>query len=155
MPNLHIIIGDTNTRKSSLLRCLTGIGVCRRTANRDFDVSLVGGGVITVHCRVSALQESGINPGQFIRDVRALPTPPTDIAFTLRVSASRGCPDAMTYIAAFLARGWPVINIALLDRAACALVGFPATARVVRVPNSAIDPTNQSARRVRTAWGWH
>lgn len=105
MPNLHIIIGDANTRKSSLLRCLTGVG--GGNASRYMDVAQTSGKVMQVYCVLSALQENykPLLPTEFIEHVNALPRQPTDIAFTLRVSARRGYPDCLAYMNAFKAAG--------------------------------------------------
>lgn len=77
MPRLHIIIGDANTRKSSLLRCLTGVQGGRST-NQNMDVALTNGAVINVHCLGAALQESqsSMAPDKFIQYVgRLTPMP--------------------------------------------------------------------------------
>jgi hypothetical protein len=154
MPNLHIIIGDTNTRKSSLLRCLTSVG--GGSSNKDMSVSLVNNNIIVVHCVMSALQElyNPRTPAEFIAYVQALEPAPTDIAFALHVSAHGNYPDVLTYIQEFTQAGWQVSNVALLGALACSLQGLPGAAKVARVPNSPNRPTNESASGVRQVWGW-
>lgn len=77
MPNLHIIIGDTNTRKSSLLRCLTGIG--SGNSKKYMDVKEASGRVITVYCRTTRLWLLGccnilkFNEGKFFNFPEFLP----------------------------------------------------------------------------------
>lgn len=161
MPSLHIIIGDANMRKSSLLRCLTSVSG-GRNANQNMDISLTTGAIIRVHCITSALQES-LNPktpAQFIAEVQRMSPAPTDIAFALRVN-SRGAsrtggpfPHAAAYISAFAQVQWPVVNVALLGPSACALQLLGTGVRVAAVPNSPQRPTNETALQVRQAWGW-
>lgn len=153
MPRLYIIVGSANTRKSSLLRCLTG--VCGgRNANQLIDVELNSGQLINIHCRTSALQESldPKDPVEFVKEINQMPLVPSDIALTLRVNATRRYPTAMNYLAHFANVGWPVVGLALLGQAACALTlaGVP----TARVPNSEICPTNSTAASVRRVWGW-
>ena len=155
MTNLHIIIGDSNTRKSSLLRCLTGVG--NGNAKKKLDVAISNGTVISVHCTLSALQENykPLTPVEFIHAINAQRPTPTDIAFTLRVNARGIYPNANTYLQAYQqVAGWRIVNIALLGTSARGLQGLPPTANIVRVPSSKTRPTNESAQSVRQAWGW-
>lgn len=154
MPNLHIIIGDANTRKSSLLRCLTGVG--SGNASRYMDVAQTSGKVMQVYCILSALQENykPLLPIEFIEHVNALPHQPTDVAFTLRVNARGGYPHCLVYMNAFAAAGWPIVSVALLGSSACALGGQVSAANVYAAPGSAQQPTNLTASVVRSAWTW-
>lgn len=161
MPRLHIIIGDADTRKSSLMRCLTGVSG-GRSANQNMDIALTNGTIIRVHCTTSALQES-LNPrtpAQFIAEVQGMSPAPTDIAITLRVRARGSArtggpyPNATTYLSAFSQVNWPVANVALLGSAACALQPLAAGPNIAVVPNSPYRPTNETAAQVRQVWGW-
>jgi hypothetical protein len=159
MPSVHVIIGDANMRKSSLLRCLTGFGGNPR--KRDMDVTLPKmGGTMVVHCKqLAALQELNCQtPAQFIAYINALKPTPTDIAVILRVrGTARGnvtTPSALTYIHEFVRARWHVANVALLGPSACALRGLPAGATVVPVNLSPSMPTNEIAHQVRSMWGW-
>lgn len=165
MPSLHIIIGDANTRKSSLLKCLTGFG----GRKRNMDVSLANnGGIIAVHCRkLTALQEDHIPESAFIQYINALNPIPAHIAVILRVGKVGGrvpCPSALAYIQAFITARWQVQNIALLDSSACTLhsallnifLAHPAlpVPIISQVSNSSNLPTNEFAQQVRQDWGW-
>jgi len=154
MPNLHIAVGDSNTRKSSLVRCLTGVGSGR--ASRYLEVAERSGAVITVYCMVSALQEQSNprTPAEFISFIRGLKPQVTDVLFTLRVSAVKHYPAVASYVSAFGRVGWPIVNVALLGGSASSLgTVFPAS-RVCAVPVSPSQPTNQTASQVRKVWGW-
>jgi hypothetical protein len=154
MPNLHIIIGDANTRKSSLLRCLTGVG--SGNSNRYIEVSEASGKVITVYCMLSALQENYKPqcPAEFIDYVKALNPRPSDIAFTLHVSSRGVYPAFSAYFQAFTQAGWSIASIALLGSSACAQQGNISATRVCAVANSTQQPTNQTATQVRKVWQW-
>jgi hypothetical protein len=154
MPNLHVIIGDSNTRKSSLLRCLTGVG--SGNATRYMSVAEASGKVIQVYCMLSALQENykPLMPAEFIAMVKGLHPNPTDIAFTLRVSARGSYPDFAAYLRAFSVARWPVVNVALLGSSACTRGAGISARSVASVPTSPLQPTNLTASHVRTVWSW-
>lgn len=154
MPNLHIIIGDSNTRKSSLLRCLTGVG--SGNATRYIDVTETSGSTIQVYCILSALQENYKPqlPAQFIKIIKSLRPKPTDVAFTLRVSPRGSYPGFNAYLQAFTAAGWPVLNVALLGSSACIQGSQISAQAVISVPLSPQQPTNLTASQVRAAWQW-
>jgi hypothetical protein len=155
MPNLHIIIGDSNTRKSSLLRCMTGVG--GGSGTRYMDLTETSGDTIRVYCILSALQENykPLFPAEFVKHVKSLPTKPTDVAFTLRVSPRGLFPGFNEYLQAFTRAGWPVVNVALLGPSAFTQRGqIRATQSVISVPLSPEQPTNLTATKVRAAWRW-
>lgn len=154
MPNLHIIIGDSNTRKSSLLRCLTGLG--GGNSKRFLQVMEASGNVITVYCMVAALQEDykPMSPEDFIAHINSLTPRPNDIAFTLRVSAQGAFPSFGAYFQAFSQVGWPVMSVALLGQSACAQQSSIQCRKIWSAPKSPSQPTNQTAADVRNAWQW-
>lgn len=154
MPNLHIIIGDPNTRKSSSLRCL--IGMARYG---DYDVAQASGPPIRVYCQLKALQEEPILPADFIANIHnRQPKPPLDIAISLRVTAVGNYPGFDVYLKAFSGAGWLLVNVALLGPAACGqqtsiTASYPGT-RICAIPLSPTQPTNQTAGGVRNTWLW-
>ena len=155
MPRLHIIIGDANTRKSSLLRSLTGV-VGGRTANQHMDILLTNGSIINVYCTTSALQEN-LNPKtpeQFIEEINSLCPMPTDIAITLRAKKRAGYPSAADYILAFRQAEWHISSAALLGHSAAALNLLLQNVAVATKVDSPIRPTNETASLVRKIWGW-
>lgn len=109
MVNLHTVIGDLNTRKSSTLRCLTGLG--GGNATKRLDVALGPASIMKVWCRLSALQESyaPLTPSEFIQLIQAMNPIPTDVAITLRVTGTSPLlPSAINYLQAFLSHGWTI-----------------------------------------------
>lgn len=155
MPRLHLVIGDANTRKSSLVRCLSGV-VGGRSANQHMQIQLATGSVITVFCTTSALQESlhPRMPSAFISEINSMVPVPTDVLVTLRVGPRAKYPSATQYVADFLNAGWMVASVALLGSSAQRPPGLGVAAQVSVVPNSAQQPTNLTASIVRKSWGW-
>ena len=154
MPNLHIIIGDSNTRKSSLLRCLTGVG--SGNATRHLHLAEASGNTIQLYCILSALQENykPLLPSEFIKFVKNLRPQPTDVALTLRVNQRGPYPGFQAYLQAFSVAGWPVVNVALLGSSACTQRQQISALNVSAVPTSPHQPTNLTASQVRAAWRW-
>ena len=155
MPRLHLVIGDSNTRKSSLVRCLSGV-FGGRSANQHMQIQQATGTVITVYCATSALQENlrPLSPSDFITLVNSMVPVPTDILITLRVNSRSTYPNAAQYVAAFLNAGWVVASVALLGASAQALARVAPAARIAAIPNSTTQPTNLTASIVRPVWGW-
>jgi hypothetical protein len=154
MPNLHIVIGDSNTRKSSLLRCLTGVG--SGNSLKHIDVALTDGRIIKILCLLSALQESykPRTPAEFVAYVKKLRPIPTDIAIALRVEEQGRFPEFSSYLRAFTTAGWNIENVALLGTNACSRRLDIASNKLATAPSSTIQPTNKTARAVRRVWQW-
>jgi hypothetical protein len=145
--NAYLLIGGANTRKSTLLRCLTG---CFNRSVRD--IELLRGDSLKLYARVAALQASRTEPAQFIAEVAA--TRCNAVALVLWPEANpldaQHCPDAKTYIEAFQAAGWKIVKVAVLGAHPLALK-LPGVARFSNVLN---QPINASAHLIRTHFGW-
>ncbi len=145
-------------RKSSLLRCLTG--VAGGNASWTMQVSQASGSVIAVYCRLSALhgERKPELPLQFIIYINGLRPVVTDVAITLRVKAAGQFPAWDAYVQAFISAGWPVKNVALLDASACSqqasILRLAPAANICQVPASSRQPTNRTASLVRNVWKW-
>lgn len=146
----YVLIGSPRTRKSTLLRCLTG---CYSRNLRD--IELTGGQVLRLYARVSALQDSRIGPADFIQEVQRSRAP--HVAFILAPQAHphapKDWPDAQTYLDAFEAAGWQIERIAVLGADPIR----PRVARrdaVARFPNVLHQPVNSTAALVRQHFGW-
>lgn len=143
----YVIIGDANTRKSSVLRSLTG---CFNRSNRD--IAIATGSILQIYARVSSLQESETTPSDFIAEVSGtgqksvvfclwqLPNPKDPLLY----------PDANSYIAALSAVGWKFHAAAVLGSASLAC-SVPNTAHF---RNVLAQPINVSAQLVRAHFGW-
>lgn len=145
--NAYVIIGDANTRKSSILRCLTG---CFNRSDRD--ILLSSGRQIRVYARVSSLQESKTTPQDFLKEVRLRGC--SDVVFCLWPDANPKAPgrfpDSDSYIKFFRQAGWVFKGAAILGNTRIA----PGVKNVCRVPSVRTQPINVSAQLVRTQFGW-
>ena len=145
----YFIVGTANTRKSSVLRSLTG---CFNRNNRE--IALIGGGQLAIYARVSSLQESETTPQDFI--IEASATGQTTTIFCLWPHAHPDpakaalYPNAHAYLAKFISAGWSF--------QACAVLGtstiVPATPRVGHFLNVPSLPINLGAQAVRSHFGW-
>lgn len=143
----YVIIGDANTRKSSVLRSLTG---CFNRSNRD--IQLLGGSILRIYARVSSLQESETEPKDFIKE--ALATGQSSVVFCLWPHANPKdpvlYPAAHSYIAEFTRTGWTFQASAVLGSSTV----MPATPRPAHFPRVPSQPINAAAQAVRSHFGW-
>jgi hypothetical protein len=151
LKNLHIVIGDSNDRKSSLIRCLTGIG----QGGRERDVELASGKTISVHVETSSLQEN-YKPRLPINFILLIQSSSCDnFLFPLWVKSRNIYPAYSVYIADFINAGFNVENIALLGNSAslisatCSNANGPAI-----VLNPAFQASNGIASTVSKIWRW-
>lgn len=145
--NAYLIIGEPNTRKSSLLRSLTG---CFNRSDRD--IQLTDGTSISIYARVSSLQESKTTAKDFITEVQKRGC--ANVVFCLQPDPNPVFPmlypDAQLYISAFEEAGWSF--------AKTAVVGIhpisPMLPHVARFPRAATLPINVLAKNIRTHFDW-
>lgn len=138
---IYTILGDANTRKSSTIRALTGVG-----QHRSALIATVAG-FVDVYVEISALQEAGISAARFIRIVTA--GGHQNVLVPLRDNPFNGQPSGAAYIQAFIAAGW-VLQAAVVLGAAALVFPLPASLPPPNaVPNSALSPANQTAATVR------
>ncbi|MGA0569341.1 hypothetical protein ACO2Q9_01335 [Variovorax sp. VNK109] len=145
--NAFVILGDANTRKSSVLRSLTG---CFNRSVRQ--VQLSSGSVLDIYARVSSLQESETEPQKFINEVAG--TGQSSVIFCLWPHANSKnplkYPDAHAYISAFTKAGWQFRASAVLGASPIR----PATPRVAYFPTIVDQPINIGAQSVRQHFQW-
>ena len=143
----YLLIGSPHTRKSTLLRCLTG---CFNRSVRD--IELQRGSSLRLYARVSALQESRTTPADFVQEVQRSRC--GGVAFALWPESSpldpQRYPDAEAYLAAFQAAGWTLHKVAVLG----AHPVQPKVPGVARFPNVLHQPINATAHLIRTHFGW-
>ena len=146
----YVLIGSARTRKSTLLRCLTG---CYSRNLRD--IELVGGGAVRLYARVSALQDSRTSPEDFLAEVGRQRCSHT--AFILAPQRSpidpQRLPDAQAYLDAFTQAGWRIEKVAVLGADPFQPSGG-ARSTVARFPNVLNQPINSSAAQLRQHFGW-
>lgn len=144
----YVIIGDANTRKSSVMRSLTG---CFNRSVRQIETR--NSTTLDVYARVSSLQESETEPSAFLQEV--LKTGQQCVVLCLWPQANplnpSKYPDAHAYLSAFSAAGWQFRSCAILGNSGIS----PAIPNVARFPNVLQQPINVTAQAVRTHFGWH
>lgn len=143
-----VLIGHSNNRKASLLRCLTG---CFSRSVRD--IALQRGGTERCYARVMALQASSTCPQDFIAEVERSRCQTT--AFPLWPEAHPqhpdDLPDAAAYVARLRAAGWEVPKAVVLGAHP---VRLGEGTEVLVIPQVRQQPVNLTAQRVRQFFGW-
>jgi hypothetical protein len=144
----YIVIGNPNTRKSSLVRSLTG---CFNRSVRDIQPDN-GRHPFRIYARTGALQETRTGIDAFIAE--AVHSRCGAVLCCLWPSAHpqapEQCPDALSYIEGFKAAGWRIAAIAVLGQNAGA-VRSPKLRQFTQAPT---EPINTTARSVRAHFGW-
>ena len=145
-----IVIGEPNTRKTSTIRSLTGVGrkqhrwdveYCPYPAPLPNAPSNIPRLVSPTYVQPAALQEVGITAQAFIADVNAAGVEHAIVALRLKATTRNGTPfpDAATYIAAFKAvAGWRVLQQLCLP--------------LPQSPANKKDPANRIAIQARQMW---
>jgi hypothetical protein len=144
----YIVIGNPNTRKSSLVRALTG---CFNRSVRDI-LPEHGRHPMRLYARAGALQETRTGIDDFIAEAGRLRC--SAVLCCLWPSAHPMLPQAWPHAAAYLERfeaaGWRIAAIAVLGQN-----GGEVRSPVLRqFPQASTDPINATARAVRAHFGW-
>jgi hypothetical protein len=144
----YFLIGNPNTRKSSVVRSLTG---CFNRSIRDIQL-LSGPPPLRIYARVGSLQDSRATAAEFEQEAARKRC--GAVLCCLGASASpldpELFPDAASYLAHFAAAGWRIKSIAVLGQN-----GGGVRAPVLRqFPQAPADPINVTAQGVRAHFGW-
>jgi hypothetical protein len=144
----YLIVGNPNTRKSSLARALTG-GFNRSRR----DIALAGGrGTLRLYARAGSLQDARSSPDDFVGEVARQRC--DALLCCLLPAAHPHAPDQLPAAAAYVARferaGWRIAAIAVLgqDR------GGLRSPRLQQFPQAGTAPINVTAAAVRAHFGW-
>ncbi len=143
----YLVIGNPNTRKASLLRCLSG---CFNRSLRDIQ-PLDGKPALRLYARVGALQDTRTGPEDFIAEVARMRC--SAVLCCLSPSANpdhERCPDAAAYVAEFKAAGWRLCAVAVLGQNG----GGVRSPNLMQFPQAPVAPINHTARAVRAHFGW-
>jgi hypothetical protein len=146
--DLYVIVGNPNTRKTSVMRSLTG---CFNRSVRDLQ-GTDGRPPMRVYVRVGALQETRCSAEDLAAEAQRQRA--QAVLCGLWPSAHphepRRWPDAAAYLAAFDAMGWRRRAVAVLGQNAAGLRG----AQVMAFPLAPTQPLNITAHGVRQFFGW-
>ncbi|AOW12477.1 hypothetical protein LPB72_15530 [Hydrogenophaga crassostreae] len=144
----YILIGNANTRKTSLLRSLTG---CFNRSVRDIQLQ-TGKKPVRFYARVGALQASRISLESFLAEVARARC--EAVLFCLSPGANKTdleeFPDAATYVAGLRELGWRIKGVAVLGQDGGG-VRAPNLRQYTGAPTA---PVNVTARDVRAQFGW-
>jgi len=144
----YFVIGNQNTRKSSVVRSLTG---CFNRNVRDI-LPATGGPALQLYARVGSLQESKTTAEDFVLEVARKRC--NAVLCGLWPSANPleplAYPDAQAYLAHFRAAGWVIQRIAVLGQNG----GGVRSPRLRQFPQAPTDPINRTAQQVRQHFGW-
>lgn len=147
----YIIIGSSNTRKSSTCRALTGcfnrsIRDIRDTHQNDLDV----------YVRVSSLQESETTPKEFHKEVMAKKQ--NHVLFCLWPTENpknpQKYPNAAEYVKFLTSKGWVIAKVAILGSTASTTIKAVSPKIIQTFINAPSDPINITAESVRKHFNW-
>lgn len=148
----YIIIGQDSVGKSSLVRALTGI----RNHDKRLMTRLVGPD-FCLWAKDSSLLEAEVDPAAFVAEINGKGVNAVLLTLWPRSRKSKGTtyPDAATYIQVFVAHGWSIQPVVLLDRWGTApSVTLSPGIGSSHFTNSSNAGFNTLAALVRTYWGW-
>lgn len=152
MPRVYAIVGHANSRKSSVIRALSGV------AQRGIFQVLTIGGEVDVFVSVRALQEQKEMPAAFIDCVKQgdCDTIVVPLRIDARTTRSAGLtyPSGGDYIEAFLSSGWTVAAIEVLGVAQLPWAIPQVCPTPTFTPHSDAQATNYTASQIRARWGW-
>ena len=150
MPTVYAILGDSNSRKSSTVRALTGA-----SQYGHWSLTTLAGNLPDFYVQVSSLQEKGISPQDFIAKITAIGR--QNILVTLwisqRITPTATYPAGTDYLRAFAGAGWIIQQIVVLGTTPLPPLhaGAPTPNLIQR---SATMPANQIASLIRGWWNW-
>lgn len=144
----YVIVGEENSGKSSVTRCLTGSGRSRTRLIATVSVN------IKVYVHLMSLHEDPKHrktPADFEQRVEEEDC--DAVLFSLWPHSGNGCPDADTYLRYFVGRGWNIVRVACL--------GIPVSRITTPLPSGSIrtfptvepTPVNIVAAKVRRHFG--
>jgi hypothetical protein len=144
--NVYLLMGDRNTRKSSSVRCLTGL--YKKDTRK---IELVNKEEIEIFAMLQALQEAKVHPDVFIKLVKKEKY--SNVLVPLRIERANRCPAGSEYVKKFLDEGWNVKPIIVLgtDR-----LPYQLASNIVPeyIKDSADKPNNRNVKKIRSKWGW-
>ncbi len=144
--NVYLLMGEAEARKSSSIRCLTGL-----FKKRTCEIELTTKEEIEVYAMMQALQEAKVDPDSFVKLVKKGKY--SNVLVPLRIKRANRCPAGLEYVEKFLNEGWNVKPIIILgtDR-----LPYQLASNIVReyIKDSADKPNNRNVKKIRRKWGW-
>jgi hypothetical protein len=147
---IYIITGAPNTRKSSVIRVLTGV---RNTAT--FDIQFQSG-VIKTHVMVTSSNEirykqfpNGISPDQLLHIIQNLPPSVEAVMIALRSSRPVNGIGAEVYIDRLNQAGYQIMPVIMFNDA----IPLPQGVQGITLNSTNGIPSNLTAAEIRKIWG--
>ena len=111
--NVYMILGEANMRKSSAMRCLSGVD-----RKNVYQIQHINGNIRSTFVRISSLQEADCTEIEFVTYVtKEVKKHYDDIFISLRINGfthpkyKRPLNSAKDYINHFISIGWNIIKI--------------------------------------------
>lgn len=146
--NAYILIGNANTRKTAIVRSLSG---CFNRSVREIQLQS-DKRPVRFYARVGALQHTRTTVDEFVAE--AVRARCEAVLFCLSPNAHKTdlleYPDAATYVADLRERGWQIKAVAVLGQDGGG-VRAPNLRQHIQAPTA---PVNLTARDVRAQFGW-
>lgn len=144
----YILIGNANTRKTSVVRSLTG---CFNRSVRDIQLQS-GKRPQRFYARVGTLQLTRTSVEEFVQEVNRARC--EAVVFCLSPTAHKTdleeYPDAQAYVSALRERGWRIKGVAVLGQDG----GGVRATNLRQYTQAPTAPVNVTARDVRAQFGW-
>jgi hypothetical protein len=151
MPNVYVILGDSNARKSSTMRALTGV----RQESDYWEMATRSGGVDIFYIRTMSLQEAGITPQVFVKKINQLVV--SNVFISLRIKplkkAGKIYAAGADYLDAFKRAKWNIKTLFVLGDPALP-PRLPTGIRANLISKSRTRPANEIASTIRGVWNW-
>ena len=144
----YLIIGNSNTRKTSLVRSLTG---CFNRSVRD--ILLEGAKApVRFYARVGTLQDTKSTVEDLAAEVARARCQAVICCLspTTHQNSSADGPDAQAFVEGFKALGWRIKAVAVLGQNG----GGVRASNLRQYPQAPTAPINVTAREVRAQFGW-
>jgi hypothetical protein len=147
--DLYLIVGNSNTRRASVVRSLTG---CFNRSVRDIEL-VSGKATLKLYARVGSLQETKTRPQDFLSEVLATRCNAVlcCVAPSAQPSTPALYPSAEAYLEYFKEQSWQVRGVAVLGQNG----GGLKLHTLKQFPQSGTAPINVTAAAVRKHFGWH
>jgi hypothetical protein len=147
---IYAITGAPNTRKSSVIRALTGV---RNTTTFQIQFSIR---VISSHVMVTSCNEinygefpNGISPEQLIELINNLPTSVEAVIIALRSSRPVNGILADVYIERLQQAGFQIMPVIMFNDP----IPLPQGIQGISLDSNNRIPSNQTASEIRKIWG--
>ena len=148
MPNLYIIIGEGNTKKSSIIRALSGA-----YDKGNYKIEDADGKILNFQIFIRSLQEAKISIEDFFKKV---PKEVENVLLALRIEKINGFPCGIGYITAFLNQDhYRIKQLVVLGTNALDNIPKKCPPPIYFPESGNRDiPSNRFANKIREIWRW-